>query len=303
LLQKLAAYCLHSLLPLYIVLTPIPMHKNIPLLTALLSLLLLRPLPVCAQKPPLTLDDHFNSVSFTALKVAPDGNSVVIGTQRADWDQQIFRKDLWLYRDDNRGSGNLVQLTQSGHDTQPQWSPDGRWIAFLSERKVTPAKEASDDSESKDRDKDKESAPLYLISPTGGEAFPITQGEEGVHAFSWSPDSRTLYFATRQPWTKEQKDAYKKEWNDVLQYRAAERGDTIFSLDVSSAVTRHAAAGTKETPESQKSDFTPGARPLAQTPWRIQQMETSPDGHHLAFVTTSVSQRQEKIEEFEIICR
>jgi dipeptidyl aminopeptidase/acylaminoacyl peptidase len=257
-------------------------------------------LPALAQKPPLTLDDHFNSVGFTALKLSPEGNAVVIGTERADWEQQIFRKDLWLYRDDGHGGGTLNQLTQSGRDLNPQWSPDGRWIAFLSERKLVPGKEA--DANGSDSDaKDKEIAQLYLISAAGGEAFPLSQGEEKVHAFSWSPDSRTLYFATRQIWTKEQKDAYKKEWKDVIQYRAAERGDQIFSLDLADAIAQHTTAGSKETAEAEKStDFTPGAKPISKTPWRIQQLETSPDGHQIAFVTTSLSERQERVEEFEI---
>ena len=250
-------------------------------------------------KPPLTLDDHFNSVGFTALKLSPDGNAVVIGTDRADWDQQIFRKDLWLYRD-NSQRGGLVQLTQSGHDTNPQWSPDGQWIAFISDRKTSAAK-GGDGAESAADPKEKEIAQIYLISPDGGEAFPLTEGEEGVHAFAWSPDSHTIYFATRQPWTKEQKDAYKKDWKDVIQYRAAERGDTIFSLDVAEAVARHAAAGTKETSTAEKSsDTTPGTKPLAQNAFRIQQIEASPDGHQLAFVTSSISERQEKVGEFEI---
>ena len=38
-------------------------------------------------KPKLTLDEFFNSVSFPALEISPDGNSVVIVTERADWDQ------------------------------------------------------------------------------------------------------------------------------------------------------------------------------------------------------------------------
>src|SRR5277367_1741640 len=98
--------------------------------------------PLAAQsKPKLTLDEFFNSVSINALEISPDGNSVVIGTERADWDQQIFRSDLWLYRNDSR---SLIQLTQSGHDSEPRWSPDGRWIAFLSERKTSTEK--SDDS-------------------------------------------------------------------------------------------------------------------------------------------------------------
>lgn len=276
------------------------MNKHFRVLTLALCLVIsLSHVQAQAQKPSLTLDDHFNSVGFTALKLSPDGSSVVIGTERADWDQQIFRKDLWLYRDDIHG-GMLVQLTQSGHDTNPQWSPDGRWIAFVSERKLSAGKE--DDGDDADVDpKEKETAQLYLISATGGEAFPVTQGEEAVHAFSWSPDSRTLYFSTRRPWTKEQKDAYKREWKDVIQFRDAERGDTIFGLDVNDAVSRHAVAGNKETPKSEKSsDTTPGTKALAKSDFRIQQMETSADGRQLAFITSSISERQEKVGEFEI---
>ena len=149
-------------------------------------------------KPKLTLDEFFNSVSFPELEISPDGNSVVIVTERADWDQKIFREDLWLYRDDAKGGG-LIQLTQSGHDSGPKWSPDGRWIAFLSERKTSAEKGGDGDSDSDSKDKDDEVNQLYLISPSGGEAFAVTEGEEGVHAFSWSADSQTIYFATRQP--------------------------------------------------------------------------------------------------------
>ena len=89
---------------------------------------------ITQSKPKLTLDDFFNSVSFPSVEISPDGNAVVIAAERADWLQQIFRHDLWLYHDDGKG-GSLIQLTQSGHDSEPKWSPDGRWIAFLSERK------------------------------------------------------------------------------------------------------------------------------------------------------------------------
>ena len=58
-----------------------------------------------ADKPKLNLDEFFNYVEFSELKVAPDGQSVVIVTDRADWEQNIFREDLWLYREDGRGPG------------------------------------------------------------------------------------------------------------------------------------------------------------------------------------------------------
>ncbi len=256
-------------------------------------------------KPKLTLDEFFNSVSFSSVEISPDGNSVVIVTERADWDQQIFRTDLWLYRDGSNG-GSLIQLTQSGHDSEPRWSPDGRWIAFLSDRKASAEKDddsGDDKAKNKDRDKDndKEISQLYLISPNGGEAFAVTQGDEEIHTFTWSADSRTLYFATRDPWTKSQKDEYKKEWKDVVQYRTAERGDTIFALDLASALASYSAAPAKDQGDSDKeSKFTPGAQVLATSPLRVERLIASPDGKKLAFVSNAINQREEKSEDVEI---
>jgi dipeptidyl aminopeptidase/acylaminoacyl peptidase len=252
------------------------------------------------DKPKLTLDEFFNSVSYSSIALSPDGSSVVIGTDRADWDQQIFRTDLWLYRDDGKGGGSLIQLTQSGHDVDPQWSPDGRWIAFRSERK--PASEKDSDSDSDDDKNDKgEVSQIYLISPAGGEAIQLTQGQEEVHTFAWSADSHTIYYATRNPWTKAQKDAYKKEWKDVVQYRTAERGDTLFAIDVAAALARLASAPAKEESDADKeSDLTPGSRPLATSPLRVDDLVTSPDGSKLAFISSAINQRQEKFEDYEI---
>ena len=250
------------------------------------------------NKPKLTLDDFFNSVSFRSVELSPDGNSVVIVTDRADWDQQIFRTDLWLYRDDSK---TLIQLTQSGHDSDPKWSPDGKWIAFLSERKNEAGK--SDDSDS-DSDSKEDASQIYLISPQGGEAFPITKGEEDVHTFAWSSDSQNIFYATRQPWSKEKKDEYKQEWKDVVQYRTAERGDTIFTLKLADAIARHNSEAAKVEkkegqPESQP-DLTPGARVLATLPLRVDDLATSPDGTKLAFLTNAINQRQEKYEDVEL---
>jgi dipeptidyl aminopeptidase/acylaminoacyl peptidase len=298
-------------------------HK--PACVVIIAISCLLPLvtqPLSAQnKPKLTFDEFFNSVDLTALELSPDGNSIVIGAERADWDQQIFRSDLWLYHDSGKNaesknaaakldaaSGTLIQLTQSGHDSDPKWSPDGRWIAFLSDRKSSAGKSADSDSDSES--KDDSTTRLYLISPNGGEAFPVTMGEEDVHAFTWSADSQTLYFATRQPWTKSQKDDYKKDWKDVVQYRTAERGDTIFALDLADALARHAAApagldkkaekkAEKEEGEPQP-DITLGTLAISTLPLRVEDLATSPDGSKLAFVSNAINQRQEKYEDTEI---
>jgi dipeptidyl aminopeptidase/acylaminoacyl peptidase len=265
---------------------------------SLLALVFTCAIAVLAQnKPKLTLDEFFNSVSFRNVEISPDGNSVVIATERADWDQQIFRSDLWLYPEDSKA---LIQLTQSGHDSEPKWSPDGKWIAFLSDRKTEAGKSDDSDSDSKDE----AVSQIYLISPHGGEAMRVTQGNEDVHAFSWAADSKTIYFATRQPWNKTQKDDYKKQWKDVVQYRTAERGDTIFALDVAAALDRNQTAPAKTQkkegePEPQP-DLTPGTRAIATSPLRVDHMLTSPDGSKLAFVSNAINQRQEKYEDVEI---
>jgi len=248
------------------------------------------------KKPKVTLDEFFNSVSVSSLELSPDGNSVLIGTERADWDQQIFRKDLWLYRTNDKA---LIQLTESGHDTDPKWSPDGQWIAFLSDRKSS-----DDDSDSDDDDSgsDKEGVgQLYLIPPSGGEAFAVTQGAEEVHAFSWSADSKTLYFSTRDPRTKAQKDQYREQWKDVVQYRAAERGDTIFALDMSAVASNHTSSLLKKrTKEERQSDTTPGTHAIATSPWRINELLASPDGNKLALMTNPINKREEKFDDYEI---
>jgi dipeptidyl aminopeptidase/acylaminoacyl peptidase len=266
-------------------------------------LFLFSPFLLAAQeKPRLTLDEFFNAVSYPALELSSDGHSVVIETERADWNQQIFRKDLWLYRET---SGSLIQLTESGHDKSPQWSPDGRWIAFLSDRKAdsdnSPDSDSDDDSDSGDSSGDKGVDQIYVISPTGGEAFAITQGQEEVHSFCWAPDSKTIFFAARDPWTKEQKDAYRKHWKDVVQYRTAERGDTMFALELASALANHVAQASKvRTKKEKQSDLTPDARVIATSPYRVDELAASPDGNKLAFLSSSINKRQEKYDDFEI---
>ena len=80
------------------------------LLISFISLFALN-LARAADKPKLTLDEFFNYVDVLAVAISPDGNAVVINTERADWDQGIYRRDLWLYRDDDHGGGALTQLT------------------------------------------------------------------------------------------------------------------------------------------------------------------------------------------------
>jgi len=254
-----------------------------------------------ADKPPLTLDDFFNSVDIQSVRIAPDGRAVVIGTSRADWDHDRFRSDLWLYRygGGSAGAGSLIPLTSSGHDSDPQWSPDGRWIAFLSDRggdaaEAPPEKRGvahgRDDDDDEPESQSKPPTQVWVISAAGGEAFPLTHGKEDVHAFAWSADSHLIYFATREHWSKEKEDAYKKDWKDVIQFRESERGDALFSVDVTAAAT-----GLTSSPVA-----LPTAGQLATTTWRVKTLAASPDGRRLLLNTDSRSERQEMLEAYNL---
>jgi dipeptidyl aminopeptidase/acylaminoacyl peptidase len=81
-------------------------------------------------KPKITLDEFFNYVDFSSVQISPDGNSVIVATDRADWDREIFQTDLWLYRSDGHCSGSLTQMTHSGMNPRRAGRPMGNGSRF-----------------------------------------------------------------------------------------------------------------------------------------------------------------------------
>ena len=282
--------------------TPIAKNPTILALTAL-AMLTMGSIDAQTKKTPLTLDEFFNAVDITKIAVSPDGHMVVIATDRADWKNERYRQDLWLWRD---GDNRVIPVTQSGHDSDPKWSPDGKWIAFVSDRNGD-----GDDSEKSEADS-KGVAHVYLIPVSGGEAFPVTRGVEDVHCFGWSPDSKSLYFATRIPWSKQQKEDYEEKWKDVVRYRERERGDVISRIAVAEALKRQIELGIQEKKKSKKDNKkkaseddeetgeTPGSEAIVTSPYRIKSMDISPDGSQVAFSTDSISERFEGLKEVEV---
>jgi len=105
---------------------------------------------------------------------APDGQSIVYTVTVTNAAEDRQQSDLWRVGYDG---GERTQLTNTPKNDEwaPAWSPDGRWLAFLSDR-------GDDDAQTQ----------VWAMPAGGGEARVLTSLPGGVEDFQWSPDSRRL---------------------------------------------------------------------------------------------------------------
>ncbi|MGH2933332.1 MAG: prolyl oligopeptidase family serine peptidase [Gaiellaceae bacterium] len=126
-------------------------------------------------------------------RISPDGARVAYQVSSIDKESNEYRGRIWVAPMD--GSEEPRPFTSGERrDGMPRWSPDGRWLAFTS-----------------NRGDDKTPANLYVIPAEGGEARKLTDGKEGVDAYTWSPDStRIVYAARRRDSAYEEEDEHKR---------------------------------------------------------------------------------------------
>ena len=251
-----------------------------------------------SSKPTITLDEYLNTTDITNARLSPDGSSAVIETEAPDWKNNEFRNDLWLYTP----AAGLSPLTHSGSEENPRWSPDGKWIAFISDRALDSDTPGTGD-ENPDDDRPKR---LWVIPVSGGEALPLYTQKLDVHAFAWSTDSKSIFFTTASPLTPEQQAQQKAQWKDVVRWREKERGDLLLKIDVAPAL-----AHALETPQplkvadagantSEASMLPADTSKLASSDLSIEEVAVSPDGKSLAFLTGPVHHREEDPGNVEI---
>jgi dipeptidyl aminopeptidase/acylaminoacyl peptidase len=181
----------------------------------------------------------------TAVIPSPDGKQVVFVAADAvmDGEKSEWLSQIHLAASDGSGSRQLTRGDKSA--TAPRWSPDGKWIGFLTSRNGK--------------------ANVWRISPGGGEAESITDEKGGVTAFEWSPDGRSLAFVMREVKSEaeEKADKEKRDWR---------------TLDENVKMNRLYVAPVEKGAEGKRTArlLTPGAQSVNDFTW-------SPDGATIAF--------------------
>lgn len=134
--------------------------------------------------------------------ISHNGQHVLYTQRRTDWNKNRYDTEIWLSKE-GKAPFQLTN-TQDGSSNNPQWSPDDQWIAFTASR----------------GNKNQ----IHVIRVDGGEAFAVTQEENGINGYRWTPDGKGFIITMSQKESKP--DKTRKE-----RYGAYEVDDKEYKLN------------------------------------------------------------------------
>ena len=217
--------------------------------------------PIEAGRP-MEPQDLYSIQRVSDPQVSPDGRLVAFTVTRADLEQNETDSDLWLVA---IAGGTPKRLTfAQGADHSPRWSPDGKSLAFISDRSGVEN--------------------LHLIRIDGGEARQLTKSETDLGHPQWSRDGGSLIVGSRvvpegkeeiENWTREELPKSEARTIDRLLFRQwkswlGDERNHLFRVDAASGAMTDLTPGDFDTPPvslSTSHDF-----------------DLSPDGSELIFV-------------------
>ncbi|HKX99082.1 MAG TPA: S9 family peptidase [Steroidobacteraceae bacterium] len=227
---------------------------RIPALTGLIAGTVFALTAIAAEPTRFTVDDLARVSNVTELDLSPDGSYVVYSASEPNFEEDEAQYDLWRARWDGSEKRALTR-TPDSDEYQAAYSPDGKWIAFLSDR-------GDDDAKIQ----------VWLMPADGGEAEVLTEFRGGVSDFQWAPDSARLAIVADDPELAEGEEEPKQPKPIVIDRHYFKEDYVGWLTDKREHLYLFEIAGKKST------QLTKGANDEQLPAW-------SPDGTRIAYVT------------------
>src|SRR6266404_2241307 len=131
-----------------------------------------------ADKRPIAETDIYSFRWIANPRISPDGSRIVYTYVTVNQKKDGYDTSLWIIP---ASGGTARQLTSGPRDSSPQWSPDGKMLAF---------------ARSNEKDGKPQPGQIFLLSMDGGEARPLTDLPKGAGGPVWSRDGHSIAFSS-----------------------------------------------------------------------------------------------------------
>jgi dipeptidyl aminopeptidase/acylaminoacyl peptidase len=185
------------------------------------------------------------------LKVSPDGKFTAFVVVKPDFEKSNYQRDIWIVDNETKKLRKFLQSENS--ETKPLWSPDGKYLAFLSK----PYDEKKEESEKNQ---------VWIIPSDGGGPWKLTSADQGIIDYQWFPDGKSVLYLTREALTPEKKELKQKD----------EKSKFDFTVEEKERYKKEFWKVDLEKKSSQK---------IFQGDYGISEFELSPDGKRIVFST------------------
>jgi dipeptidyl aminopeptidase/acylaminoacyl peptidase len=218
---------------------------------------------IFAQHVP-SFEDVISLRSVGGVAISADGKDVAFTMQTVDWSENRFDTEIWV----SKNGGKPFQLTNNPKNSSanPAFSPDGKWLAFMSDR----------------GDKNQ----IFVLRTEGGEARAVTKEEDGVSFFEWHPSGDKFIFVKQEKEDKSKQEKGKRYGSfemDDKEFRLSHLWEIDFLPDMLDPSERPC----HETVDSLKAKAgcieLPKPRRLTEGEFTVRNFSISPDGSKVAF--------------------